>query len=735
MVMDEEFLKLLVNSGNQLADTIMNAHSDGAKSAIQIMKAASTDSVKAIEAGSKKAVDAVSSTTKDTLIKAKEVTEETVDKLSSGFSNISSSFKSEMDNISKIFTSGDIANALNKTFGSVLNSIEGKVKDIGKDFNIEFEDGDLQKIVQGTGFVLLNLKSIENLKPFENLSKDGEEFANKTSGVVKNLLENVLPTMGVGGKVKDMVAFVASVESAGDGARALESSILSAAGAAGRYNDIMGRIGGLEGDGFDRFASQFFDKAADIGNATNQSAKDIMAFQQSLMQIRGGLDETVNSLAYATGETDVLTAAINVSAGAGLKTKETLDMMTQQYMNFGTAAGKSVQDVAKLGIVSQDLEVPLEKIKSGVSSVVSSLIYYKDNTEAAINITSRLGSSLKDAGMSPEAIAKLTTVVSKNVSEMQLAQRAFLSQQTGGPGGLSGGYQIELLKKQGKLDEVQKLTEEALKKQFGGNIVTLEDAAKDEGAARQLTKQVQLATTGPTKVVDTEAQAFALFEAMRTGTAKDVLSGKDSLDQAALQGQERIKRQESEINKLNNAAIVSASKASLMAAEGARIVSEKYRQTLGNMQVDFRNGGMASNILSSLTPSREQSVESAAETELYGYATSTMKRPGTANENLNEILRNTINSINGVSSQDEMMSDLGLSTTGIQRNLSGGKSGSGSQAQNNFEKTFGTIVVETVCKDCNMKHTKEIATQVASEVVSGSSRAARNATVAGTHAH
>jgi hypothetical protein len=112
-----------------------------------------------------------------------------------------------------------------------------------------------------------------------------------------------------------------------------------------------------------------------------------------------------------------------------------------------------------------------------------------------------------------------------------------------------------------------------------------------------------------------------------------------------------------------------------------------------------------------------------------------MKRPGTANENLNEILRNTINSINGVSSQDEMMSDLGLSTTGIQRNLSGGKSGSGSQAQNNFEKTFGTIVVETVCKDCNMKHTKEIATQVASEVVSGSSRAARNATVAGTHAH
>lgn len=736
--MDEELLKKLAAAGDDLADSVMSAHIDGATKGAEIIKNYSTNTARAVEETAKAGTEVINKATQETSKAVKEAAESASNVMQNAFSYVSDNFSATMENIGKAFaekiSGSEFSSKMKMVFSEVTAGATEQIRNLAVNAGIDVEEVTAEtfaKIGRDTAFILFNLKNIEASKPFDSLSRDGEEFANKVSANIKNLSENVLPSVGIAGPAKQFLNMAASFEAAADGARTFESSLLSAAGAAGRYNDMLERINNFKDDGFERFASNFVNRAADIGNATNQNAKDVMAWQQSLMQIRGALDATYASLGDAAEETDILTTAITVSAGAGLKVKDTLDMMTAQYMNFGTAAEDSIEDVAKLAMVAQNLEVPLEKIKGGVNSVVSSLIFYRDNTEAAVNITARLGSSLKEAGMSPEAISKLTSTVAQNVAGMQLAQRAFLSQQTGGPGGLAGGYQIELLKQQGRLDEVQRLTEEALKKQFGGRIVTLEEAAQDEGAARQLTKQVQLATSGPTKVVDTEAQAFALFEAMKRGTQADVLSGMDAVNEAAERGQQRIARQESEINKLNNAAIIAASNASLIATENSRIVSEMFRETLKNAQDVIKAGPITSGILPSLLPSREKSVTQAAQTELVGYATATSARPGTSSENLRDSLTKIISTFQG----EEAALDMGgmFSNPMLRSGVVNARGEAMRRPDSNIN--FGTIIVETVCTECNTKHAKEVATKVMSEGVANAGMASRAQAIVGQHSH
>lgn len=738
--MDEDLLKKLAEAGDDLANSIMSAHISGATKGADIIKSSSSTTAKVVEEKAKAGAEFISQASEKTAKVVTQAASTAGEKLSQAFEGMSDLFGNNLKNIGEAFvkqvTGEEFSNNIKKVFASTALDIRNQLTNIAVNAGIELNEETTEKFARiglSSAVILLNLKNIESIKPFDNLSKDGEEFANKVSGNIKNLTENVLPSIGVAGPVKGIISTIGSFEAVADSAKSFESSILSAAGAAGRYYDILQRVDNFNGEGFERFASQFVNKAADIGNATNQNAKDVMAWQQTLMQIRGGLDAVVESLGEAAQDTDVLTAAITVSAGAGLKVKDTLDMMTAQYMNFGTAAEDSLEDIAKLAIVAQDLEVPLDKIKGGVNSVVSSLIYYRDNTEAAVNITARLGASLKEAGMSPEAISKLTTTVAQNVAGMQLAQRAFLSQQTGGPGGLAGGYQIELLKQQGKLDEVQKLAEEALKKQFGGRIVTLQEASQDEGAARQLAKQVQLATSGPTKLVENESQAFALFEAMKKGTTADVLTGTDAINQAATQGQERLARQESEINKLNNAAIAAASQASLMAAESSRLVSQAFRDVVQNTQGLIRSNPITNSVVSSLLPTTEQATQQALRTEMVGYATPTMDRPNTSSEQLLATLRKAAGIVSESASGESLMDFSKFSNPTLSENMPAANKG---VAEAGSKMNFGTIIVETVCSDCNTKHAKEVAVRVVNEGIAEAGRASRvNAAVGHSVAH
>jgi hypothetical protein len=99
---------------------------------------------------------------------------------------------------------------------------------------------------------------------------------------------------------------------------------------------------------------------------------------------------------------------------------------------------------------------------------------------------------------------------------MDTAQKAFLSSQTGGAGGLRGSFEIDMMMREGNMGEVYKKMEQSLRQQFGGNITTLEEGSQSDTAAAQLEKQKQFLMSGPFgNIVKSADQAYRLLEAFK----------------------------------------------------------------------------------------------------------------------------------------------------------------------------------------------------------------------------
>ena len=192
-----------------------------------------------------------------------------------------------------------------------------------------------------------------------------------------------------------------------------------------------------------------------------------------------------------------------------------------QFRYLGDRDGKvALDNLANTYAVSQKLGISFADVRSPIEAITKEFAAMGQNTEAATNLVSGLGKALLDIkGVGVETMTTIVKEVSANIDHMSIAQKAFLSAQTGGPGGLRGAYEIDLLARQGKMDEIYQKMETALKNQMGGRIVNLEEASRDQGAAAQMTKQLAFMKDGPFgAVVKSDAEAYRLLEAFSAGT-------------------------------------------------------------------------------------------------------------------------------------------------------------------------------------------------------------------------
>lgn len=323
-----------------------------------------------------------------------------------------------------------------------------------------------------------------------------------------------------------------------DAVKQAESSMIQVAAASGQLSEVLGETG----DNYDlleRKMVAYSKMNTDVALATGLSTSQVEKFGSTLFQLPGALSANIMGASDGSRQYGLLDAALKTATGSGMSFKDVFGEITDLYNRFGDSTSKGFEDslryVSALQDATNELKIPLQFIKSYTDQASASFKFFGNNSEAAIRVVERLGPALKNAKLGPEAIKEMLTDITGNLGSMNLAQRSFLSSSSGGAGGLQGGYQIELLKSQGKFDEIQKMAETSLMKQFGGRIVTLEDAAKDEGAARQLTKQVQLITSGPTKLVNNEAEAYKFFEAMKGGMTSPIAKDSDTLLQENLE--------------------------------------------------------------------------------------------------------------------------------------------------------------------------------------------------------
>lgn len=370
----------------------------------------------------------------------------------------------------------------------------------------------------GLGYSLSNLPQ----------SKVAESFHKEATDITadSSYIKDFLGSLNIeNAAIKNMIEWSNASFAAVDSVNKMETAFISIASKSGQFNMLLDQSG-EKFDHLDDILLAYAEKMSDVGNATGLTAGQVSNLGLSLSKIPGSvadgkltssLKELVDISDGANGQLDELTAAIKLASGTGQSGAEVVEQLSRQYMILGTTGQTALEYISDISTVSKDLNLPLEMVADSTSRTTEALKFFGNTTESTLKVLGRFAPALRGMGLGPQAINEMTAAVTQNVTQMGLASRAFVSRSTGGPGGLRGGYQLELLKSQNKVDELEKLVEQSLKQQFGGKIVTLEEAAKDEGAARQLTKQVQLVTSGPTKVVDNEQQAYRLFEAMKGG--------------------------------------------------------------------------------------------------------------------------------------------------------------------------------------------------------------------------
>jgi hypothetical protein len=315
-------------------------------------------------------------------------------------------------------------------------------------------------------------------------------------------------------------------------AKKLESGMLAIASASGDLGNVFNQIGS-DMSGLDAKMQDFTIITSAAANATGMTTKETGQYASELMHIPGALDMMVKSTSAGGQEMRLLEASMKVATGTGQDFHAVFNEINTVYERFGTTGQKALEYVSRLSSASRAMQMPLQIVKEYTESAADSFKFLGDNSQGAISILGNFNEALKGSGIGPKTIAELAQVATKSIANMGTAQQAFLSSTAGGAGGLQGSAQIDLLKKQGKTEDIQKMVEESLRKQMGGRLVSTEEAAKDTSgaAAAQREKQLLLLQSGPTKMADTRDQAIAISDAMAKGK---IASSKIASPEAAL---------------------------------------------------------------------------------------------------------------------------------------------------------------------------------------------------------
>lgn len=249
--------------------------------------------------------------------------------------------------------------------------------------------------------------------------------------------------------------------------------------------------------------------------ATNSTSEQIQEYYYALGKVPGALRENVAG-------TSLLTATIKLAHGTGMDQIQITNDMHDSYKKFGMTGADSIKFIARFSELSNDLGVEIEDMRAGLIGATDGFKGLVDTGASAARMTEGITAvmkeyvkGLKETGMSSKDAIAAATHLTDSFKGLNVAQRAFLSAQTGGPGGLMGAAKIEEMLRKGDTKGVEKLVMQQIQQQTG-KAVSLEEATKSEAAAATRQRQIMILQQGPLgNIAKTPEDAGRLLETMK----------------------------------------------------------------------------------------------------------------------------------------------------------------------------------------------------------------------------
>lgn len=368
--------------------------------------------------------------------------------------------------------------------------------------------------------------AIDTLK--ESMAAFGLDTS-KTSKVIADLKNGV-------------IASAESFLTSADNILHLSNTMIQNAAAQGNMQDLLKQTG----VGFEKI-NGVVGENVEIMNASMTATgltKDHMeSFMNILKDLPGGMKNFGDSIHIAGQDTSILTAAIQYATGSGREMASVQKDMMEAMTSYGASTNDALKYTARMSEVSETLHARIEDVQAAVGSSVQafkSFVYggvdVNQMTKGMTDAMEQYVSRLQSVHVPTKNAIEMVKNLQDSMSKLSMGQEAFMSAQTGGPGGLRGALQIEDLMKTDPAAAQRKM-EETIRKQMGP-IISREQAKQSEGAAAKYTMQMQMLQQGPMgAMVKDRGQAAAMMEAMATG--KTLQSGdiKGTLNETVQRGQ------------------------------------------------------------------------------------------------------------------------------------------------------------------------------------------------------
>lgn len=366
----------------------------------------------------------------------------------------------------------------------------------------------------------------------DNLSLDQIKGLGKSLGMA----DSAIATFAKGG-IKTLIDEVLNFSQASDSVAKFEQGMFETAARTGKLGKAYDEVGG----DIAKFSTRVVEHQKMITDAARSAHLDPVAAQdyyKALRLIPGALEEMQISSGSTTSQMSMLEATMHLTRGTGMGLEEVSRHLKTAFENYNLTGEDSLEFTAKISELSQKLQIPLHDVSEYVTRLADNFGMLGDQSKGTANILANTFQSFKDSGLSAKQSVSIIQGMTESVLNLNVAQRSFLSAQTGGPGGLVGSFKMLKDLRDGKVDDVFDKVKQQMTRQMGP-IVSLDQAATSSSAAAMRLKQMSILQQGPLgKFAKDEATANRILDAFSKNTPGTKLDTKQFMEQTMSRAKE-----------------------------------------------------------------------------------------------------------------------------------------------------------------------------------------------------
>ena len=285
----------------------------------------------------------------------------------------------------------------------------------------------------------------------------------KNTAVVQSLSEQFTQLKSAGKLTTDAlmgfgeVLKIPGIKQAGDGlGKLIENALKGAdqfANLKNNYIEVMGASGGL-GDAFSKSGSDLQglntiitrhgDYLEHVASETGNSTKAVTGYWSTLeAAIPGAANTQIRAVDEAGKSTGGLTAAMQLAAGTGQTYASVVEKMAKSVNAYGLDTEQAMAFTAQMKTVNDSLHLKMSMTEGFVNANIEAFKGLTNGGNNSINVLNGMYEAFRKTGLSAEQSVDAISNVTKSMANLNMGQKALMSAQSGGPGGIRGALQIE----------------------------------------------------------------------------------------------------------------------------------------------------------------------------------------------------------------------------------------------------------------------------------------------------